>query len=90
MTPRLSLVIVLGFAILALAPSVQAQQPGVRAESGGVAIGGSVSGSTINMTLAFAKLGAVAVAAARGLLLLRFEPEAITLPLADGRSRALD
>ena len=49
MTPRLSLVIVLGLAVLALAPNAQAQQPGVRAESGGVAIGGSVSGSTITI-----------------------------------------
>ena len=50
MTPRLSLVIVLGLAVLALAPSAQAQQPSVRAESGGVAIGGRVSGSTFNIT----------------------------------------
>ena len=44
-------------------------------------------GSSVQ-ALAFAKLGAVAVGAARGLLLLQFEPEAITLPLAGGRSRA--
>jgi len=49
MTPRLSLVIVLGLAVLALAPLAQAQQPRVRAESGGVAIRGNVSGSTITI-----------------------------------------
>ena len=48
MTPRLSLVIVLGLAVLALAPNAQAQQPGVRAESGGIAVG-NVSGSTITI-----------------------------------------
>ena len=48
MTPRSSLVIVLGLAVLALAPKVQAQQPGVRAESGGIAVG-NVSGSTITI-----------------------------------------
>ena len=36
MTARLSLVIVLGLAVLAVAPDAQAQQPGVRAVSGGV------------------------------------------------------
>ena len=46
--PRLSLVIVLGLAVLALAPNAQAQQPGVRAESGGIAVG-NVSGSTITI-----------------------------------------
>jgi tetratricopeptide (TPR) repeat protein len=39
----------LGVAVLALAPSAQAQQPAVRAESGGIAVGGSVSGSTISV-----------------------------------------
>ncbi len=49
MTPRLAFLVVLGVAVLALTPSAQAQQPAVRAESGGVAIGGSVSGSTITI-----------------------------------------
>ena len=47
MTPRMPFVIVLGVAVVALALSAQAQQPAVRAESGGVAIGAPVSGSTI-------------------------------------------
>ncbi len=39
MTPRLEFLVAFGVAVLALTPSVQAQ-PAVRAESGGVAIGG--------------------------------------------------
>ena len=49
MTPRPVFVAVLGVALLTLTPLGRAQQPGVRAESGGVAIGGSVSGSTITV-----------------------------------------
>jgi tetratricopeptide (TPR) repeat protein len=49
MTPRPVFVAVLGIALLTLPPLGRAQQPGVRAESGGVAIGGSVSGSTITV-----------------------------------------
>jgi hypothetical protein len=49
MTPRLSFIAVLVVALFTLPPLVQAQQPAVRAESGGVAIGGSVSGSTITI-----------------------------------------
>ena len=49
MTPRLPYVVVFTIPLLALTPLAQAQQPAVRAESGGVAIGGSVSGSTITI-----------------------------------------
>ena len=49
MTPRLSDVVVFTIPLLALTPFAQAQQPAVRAERGGVAIGGSVSGSTITI-----------------------------------------
>jgi tetratricopeptide (TPR) repeat protein len=59
MTPRLPLVIMLGVAVLALAPSAQAQQPAVRAESGGVAIGGSVRDSTITVGIPPQQLNAL-------------------------------
>src|SRR3954462_14544625 len=49
MNRRLAFLLALSVAVLALASSALAQQPAARAQSGGVAIGGSVTGSTIHI-----------------------------------------
>ena len=59
LTPRLSFVAVLSIGLLTPTPLAQAQQPGVRAESGSVAVGGDVSGSTITIGIPPEQLAAL-------------------------------
>ena len=56
MIPRLAFMVAMSVAASALASSAQAQQPAVRAEGGGVAIGGNLSNSTINVGIPPAQL----------------------------------
>jgi tetratricopeptide (TPR) repeat protein len=59
MPSRLAFVGALGVAVLSLPEGLHAQSPAVRAEGGGLAIGGSVSGSTINVGVSPAVLQAL-------------------------------